>query len=153
MRAFLYARVTDYYGSVPYTEAEKASAGTFFPKYDKQKDIYTDLLKELDEASADLDASRPDDGFSSADLYYNGDIAKWKRWGYSLMLRAAMKISNADAATAGTYVAKAVAGGVFISNNDNVWCPMSTGPSVWTNQNGISRAFYPGDVSLRCRDA
>jgi len=145
MRAFLYARLTDYYGSVPYSEAEQASTQLFQPKYDKQKDIYPDLLKELDEASSDLSASRGDEGFSAADLYFNGDITKWKKWGYSLMVRLAMKISNVDAATANTYLSKAVAGGVFASNADNVWCPMATGPSVWTNQNGISRAFYPGD--------
>jgi hypothetical protein len=145
MRSFLFARVTDYYGSVPYSQAEQAAAQVFFPSYDKQKDIYPALLKELDEASADLSASRGDEGFGAADLYFNGDISKWKKWGYSLMLRLAMKISNVDAAMAGTYIAKAVAGGVFTSNADNVWCPMATGPSVWTNQNGIARAFYPGD--------
>jgi hypothetical protein len=42
-------------------------------------------------------------------------------------------------------VTKAVAGGVFASNADNVWVRMAAGPSQWTNQNGISRAFYPGD--------
>ncbi|MGI8633858.1 MAG: SusD/RagB family nutrient-binding outer membrane lipoprotein, partial [Segetibacter sp.] len=143
LRAFLFQRLTDYYGSIPYSEATKATSGTFFPKYDKQKAIYIDLLKELDEASAAFGAADP--GFSAADLYYNGDVAKWKRWGYSLMLRLAMRISNVDAATANTYVAKAVAGGVFQSNADNVIVPMAEGPGLWTNQNGISRAFYPGD--------
>ena len=61
------------------------------------------------------------------------------------MLRLAMRISNVDAATANTYVAKAVAGGVFQSNADNTIVPMALAPSQWTNQNGISRAFYPGD--------
>lgn len=143
LRAFLFHRLTDYYGSVPYSEAIQATDGVFFPKYDKQKDIYTDLLKELDEASAGFGAADP--GFSSADLYYNGDVAKWKRFGYSLMLRLAMRVSMVDAAMANTYVAKAVAGGVFQSNADNVFVPMAEGPSLWTNQNGISRAFYPGD--------
>lgn len=143
LRAFLFHRLTDYYGSIPYSEALKAGDGTFFPKYDKQKDIYKDLLKELDEASAAFGAADP--GFTAADLYYNGDVAKWKRWGYSLMLRLAMRVSNVDQATANTYVTKAVAGGVFQSNADNVIVPMAEGPSLWQNQNGISRAFYPGD--------
>jgi len=56
-----------------------------------------------------------------------------------------MRLSNVDAATANTYVAKAVAGGVFTSNLDNVLVPMAKGPSTWVDQNGISRAFYPGD--------
>jgi hypothetical protein len=40
---------------------------------------------------------------------------------------------------------KAIAGGVFTSNADNVIVPMAVGPSLWTDQNGISRAFIPGD--------
>ncbi|HUQ67436.1 MAG TPA: SusD/RagB family nutrient-binding outer membrane lipoprotein [Flavitalea sp.] len=145
LRAFLFHRLTDYYGSVPYFETMKAGEKLFFPHYDKQKDIYTDLLKELDEATASLTTADPADGFSGADLYYSGDISKWRKWGYSLMLRLAMRVSNVDQAMANTYVAKAVAGGVFTSNDDNVVVPMDVGPSLWTNQNGISRAFFPGD--------
>ena len=143
LRAFLFHRLTDYYGSIPYTEALQAGTGVFYPKYDKQKDIYKDLLKELDEASAGFGAA--DAGFSAADLYFNGDVTKWRRWGYSLMLRLAMRLSNVDVASTNTYVAKAVAGGVMQSNADNVIVPMAEAPSLWTNQNGISRAFYPGD--------
>lgn len=143
LRAFLFHRLTDYYGSIPYSEAMQANEGVFFPKYDKQQAIYTDLLKELDEASAAFVTEDPD--FSAADLYYDGDVAKWKKWGYSLMLRLAMRVSNVDVAMANTYVQKAVAGGVFTSNDDNVIVPMAEGPSLWTNQNGISRAFIPGD--------
>lgn len=144
LRAFLYHRLTDYYGNVPYFEALKASEGVFFPTYDKQSVIYTDLLKELDEASAALGAPQPD-GFAKADLYFSGDTEKWRRWGYSLMLRLAMRVSNVAPDLANTYVQKAVAGGVFTSNDDNVIVPMAIAPSLWVNQNGISRAFYPGD--------
>ena len=35
------------------------------------------------------------------------------------MLRCAMRLSNVDPATATTYVNKAIAGGVFTSNDDN----------------------------------
>lgn len=145
LRVFLFHRLTDYYGSIPYFETMQADKGVFFPHYDKQKAIYTDLLKELDEATAAFGAADPTDGFAAADLYYSGDIDKWKRWGYSLMLRLAMRVSNVAPDMANTYVAKAVAGGVFKSNDDNVIVPMAEGPNLWTNQNGISRAFLPGD--------
>lgn len=145
LRAFLFHRLTDYYGSIPYSEALQAAEGVLFPKYDKQKDIYMDLLKELEEATAGFGPADPTDGFGSADLYYKGDIDKWKRWGYSLMLRMALRLANVDQATANTYIQKAVAGGVFTSNADNVIVPMATAPSTWIDQNGISRAFYPGD--------
>lgn len=148
LRAFLFHRLTDYYGRVPYFEANTATDivnGIKFPKYDKQSEIYEDLLKELEEATAALNTADPLDGFAAADIIYNGDVAKWKKWGYSLMLRLAMRISNVNDELSNEYVAKALAGGPFTSNADNAWVPMAVTPSQWTNQNGISRAFYPGD--------
>ncbi|MFT4024834.1 MAG: SusD/RagB family nutrient-binding outer membrane lipoprotein, partial [Flavihumibacter sp.] len=145
MKAFSFQRLTDLYGSIPYFEALQPRSGIFSPKYDKQKDIYMALLAELDEATAAFTAADPTDGLAAADLFYAGDIDKWKRFGYSLMLRMAMRISNVDAATANTYVAKAIAGGVFQSNNDNVYVQMAVGPNPYLNQNGMSRTFIPGD--------
>jgi hypothetical protein len=146
IRVFDFHRLTDFYGSIPYTEANKGLEGIFQPKYDKQKDVYTDMLKQLDEACAAFDQGDVDyNGFKSADFIFNGDIAKWKKFGYSLMLRLAMRVSNVDAAMANTYVTKAVAGGTMSSNDDNVWVEMALTPSEWMNQNGISRAFWPGD--------
>ncbi len=145
LRVQCFHRLTDWYGSIPYSEANKGLDGIFQPHYDKQKAIYTDLLKELDEACAGMSTSNLDEGFAAADFYYKGDIAKWKKYGYSLMLRLAMRISNVDAATANTYVTKAIAGGVMQSNDDNLFSKMALGPSEWTNQNGISRGFSPGD--------
>lgn len=146
MKVFSFQRLTDLYGSIPYSQALQPRSGIFSPKYDKQKDIYAAMLAELDEATAAFTAAAPD-GLAAADLFYSGNIDKWKRFGYSLMLRLAMRISNVDAATANTYVAKAVAGGVFQSNDDNVYVEMSIGPNRGINQNGLSRTFIPGDGS------
>lgn len=145
IRVWSFQRLTDFYGPIPYTEANRGLEGIFFPKYDDQSLIYPSLLTELEAAVAGLSAANDDPGFASSDMIYKGDVDKWKRFGNSLMLRIAMRMSNVDPGTAATYVAKAVAGGVFTSNEDNVWIPMADGPSEWTNQNGISRAFFPGD--------
>jgi len=145
LRVFLFQRLTDFYNRVPYFETMQAAQGVFFPKYDSQKEIYADLFKELEEATAAFGAADPSDGFAAADLYYGGDIGKWKKWGYSIMLQMAMRVSNVAPDWANTYVAKAVAGGVFQSNADNALVPMAEGPNVWIDQNGISRAYIPGD--------
>lgn len=145
IKAWSFQRLTDFYGPIPYFEANKGLEGIVFPKYDNQSVIYADLLKELEEAAAGLSAANDDPNFGKSDMIYQGNIDKWKRFANSLMLRLAMRMSNVDLPTANSYVAKAVAGGVFTGNGDNVWIPMANGPSEWTNQNGISRAFYPGD--------
>src|SRR5688500_2824758 len=145
MRVLLFHRLADYYGRIPYFDALKVDQKIFFPEYDTQREVYTDLLRELEEATAAFGPEDPADGFANADLFYNGNLEQWKKFGYSLMLRIAMRVSNVESTLANTYVAKAVAGGVFESNADNVIVPMDIGPSLWTNQNGISRAFFPGD--------
>lgn len=145
IKAWSFQRLTDFYGAIPYTEANQGLEGNFFPVYDNQSVIYPALLNELSEATAALSASNVDPSFGGADMIYQGDIDQWKRFGNSLMLRMAMRISDVDPNMAATYVTSAVQGGVFQSNEDNVWIPMADGPSEWANQNGISRAFYPGD--------
>lgn len=145
LKAWSFQRLTDFYGAIPYFEANRGLEQIYFPKYDNQSVIYPDLLKELDEATAGISASNDDPGFKAADMIYQGDLDKWKKFGYSMMLKVAMRASNVDPGLANQYVAKAIAGGVFENNDDNVWIPMAIGPSQWTNQNGISRAFYPGD--------
>ncbi len=146
MRVLNFHRLTDFYGNIPYSEALDGMNGVFFPKYDEQSAIYADMLKELEEATAGFNPAAIDRaGFSRADLVYNGDIDKWKRFGNSLMLRLAMRVSNVAPDLAKEYVTKAIAGGVMQGNEDNFLIPMSEGPSLWINQNGISRAFYPGD--------
>jgi hypothetical protein len=145
VKALNFGRLTDMYGSVPYTEADHAQEGIFYPVYDKQRAIYTDILKELDEASADLNASLPDEGMAAADLIYGGDIAKWKRLGHTLMLRFGLRVYDADNALGLQYINKAISGGVFTSTDDDVFIGQADGPALWTNQNGISRAMIPGD--------
>lgn len=143
LRVFCFHRLTDWFGSIPYFEANRGIEGIIQPKYDKQRDIYADLLNELDEACAGLSTSNIDDGFAAADIIFKGDITKWKKWGYSLMLRLAMRVSNVDNAMADKYVTKALSGGLMSNNDDNPWVPMAPGPNPAINQNGISRTFNP----------
>lgn len=135
--------MTDLYGNVPYSEANKGVEGVFFPKYDNQESIYKDMLNKLD-AAAKAIGSGPDD-IGSADAIYGGDFTKWKKLANSLMLRLAMRISNVDPGTAQEFVQKAIGGGVMTSNDDMAWIQMASGPSQWFNQNGISRALIPDD--------
>ncbi|MFC5408575.1 SusD/RagB family nutrient-binding outer membrane lipoprotein [Larkinella bovis] len=116
-KAYSFMILTDTYGDIPYTEAAKGYISEITsPKYDSQETIYKDILKELDEASAALDATK---AVETTDILYGGSVVKWKRFGYSLMLRAAMRLTKVDPTTAKNYVTKAVAGGLMQSNDDN----------------------------------
>lgn len=116
-RAYIYSRMTDLYGDVPYSQAGQGYlTNVYSPKYDKQSAIYADLLNELDQASTSLAAGK--DAYGTADPVYASDITKWKRFANSLMLRLGMRLTKVDAASAQTYVKKAIAGGVMQSNDD-----------------------------------
>lgn len=128
IRAYTFQRLTDLHGDIPYSEAGQPAEHPY-PKYDTQKDIYMDLLKELDEAQAALGSGIASLG--KQELFYNGDVAKLKKFANSLMLRVAMRLTKVDDATAKTYAAKAFANGVITSNDDN--CMLMHAGGVTTN--------------------
>ncbi|WP_276500298.1 SusD/RagB family nutrient-binding outer membrane lipoprotein [Terrimonas pollutisoli] len=118
-QAYAFMILTDEYGYVPYTEGGIGYADQlFFPKYDAQQDIYPKIIQELTEASAALNTTST---IETADVLYSGNIDKWKKFGYSLLLRAGMRLSKIDAAKAQATVQAAVTGGVIMVNDDNAY--------------------------------
>jgi Starch-binding associating with outer membrane len=109
--------ITDVYGDAPYSQALQAKSGVSQPVYDKQQDIYNSMLAKLDSVLPTLDATKGK--LSNDPSSYKGDVALWKKFGYSLMLRVAMRLTKADAVTAKKYAEKAFTGGVFAGNADN----------------------------------
>ena len=96
MRVWIYSQATDIYGDIPYFEANKAPTEAITsPKYDPQKSIYQDFFKELKEAAGELNAGK--ESFGNADLYYGGDVSKWKKFANSLRLRLALRVRYVDA--------------------------------------------------------
>lgn len=130
-KSWAYSILTDSYGNVPYAEATKATDGILQPSFDEQRDIYVDILKNLETANGLLDASKA--LTYAGDLVYNANslsggknagIDKWKKFANSLRLRLLLRISKREGdinvneqiqamlADPATYP-------VFSSNNDN----------------------------------
>jgi len=144
-----FLKMTDMYGDIPYFDAGMAYyTGVFKAKYDKQEDIYNDMLKELREASAALN---PNGDLISHDLYYNGSIPKWKKFANSLWLRIAMRLVKVDPDKAKAEAEAAIAAGVFESNSDICYIQHenSQNPSEGVGKgNGIAtRLFGPEDIT------
>lgn len=132
-RVHILHRCTDMYGDVPYFDAGKGyTDGIYKPKFDKQSEIYADMLKELEEAANSLDPSKP--SFGKADYIFNGDVTKWKKWAYSLMLRFGMRLTKVDPSMAETWVKKAIAGGVMTGNGDIPYLEHIDGDQYQYNQ-------------------
>ncbi|WP_128547070.1 SusD/RagB family nutrient-binding outer membrane lipoprotein [Larkinella soli] len=149
LRVVEMAILTDLYGDVPYREAGLGFLeGIFSPKYDAQKDIYADMLKELDESIKAFNAGSyiP----KTADFLYAGDLEKWKRGANSLMLRLAMRMQKVDPAAAQSWAKKAIDGGIMASNDDTFAIKFSnTGAGTNSNANswnlGAGRGIANGN--------
>ena len=112
-----YVLVTSF-GDIPYTEA--LDIDILNPVFDKQEDIFNDLIERLD-ANVIAKFVTGKSGFSaSVDLVYQGDIVQWKKFANSLKLQMGMLLADSDATKAKTVVNAAIASGVFTSANDNM---------------------------------
>lgn len=108
--------VTDVYGDAPYTEAWQARSGNTLPVYDSQESVYMKALTDLEIA---LSAMNSANAGATADISsLGGNVDKWKRFGYSLMLRMAMRLVKVDADLAKTWAEKAFAGGTLTAADD-----------------------------------
>ena len=100
IQAHAYGVLTDMYGDIPFSEANKSDEGIVSPKYDSQMEVYTGgtdgtitggIIGMLGQAnslygSGDIDAT--------SDILYGGDAAKWQKFTNSLRFRSMMRISS-----------------------------------------------------------
>ncbi|MGV3557055.1 SusD/RagB family nutrient-binding outer membrane lipoprotein [Larkinella arboricola] len=108
MKSMLFGLVTDLWGDAPYSQALKGELGgaeNTFPVFDTQEAIYTGILADLEKANTLLSKAKSayNSNAESADVYYKGDPAKWRKLANSLALRYYMRISSKkpDVAKAG----------------------------------------------------
>lgn len=123
LKVWLMQVIVDTWGSVPYFDAGKLKAGYTYPKYDDLSEIYPDFIKQLDAAIALINEDEP--AFNSGDIIYDGDASAWKKFANSLKARIAIRLSKVDTKWK-TYIAEAVASGVFESNEDEAMFKYTT---------------------------
>lgn len=117
LQAYAFMILTDTYGDIPYLQGGLGySDQVFLPKYDAQQAIYADIIKELTEATGALATTSQ---VETGDIIFAGNLSQWRKFGYSLLLRAGMRLTKADAAKAEATVKAAFAGGVILANADN----------------------------------
>jgi hypothetical protein len=147
-RVFIFHRLTDLYGDVPYHRAGRgALEADHYPPYDAQEEIYRDLLLELAKAAAAIDPALG--GLGAEDLLFDGDLARWRRFAYSLMLRLGLRLSRADPEAARQYTLLALEGGVMHDLADGALMRRTDGPAE-INQNPIGLLFQVEDNQRLC---
>lgn len=116
LRAMSTAKITDLFGDIPYFNAGKGEEKL---AYDKQKDIYYDIFKELKEAVDILNSGlKGQKKLGKSDFIYNGDFSKWIKFANSLRLRYALRLSFVDPEKAKSEGESALAAGVMENGED-----------------------------------
>jgi hypothetical protein len=111
---FLWSNMTDTWGDIPYFNVPGESY-----TYDSQKSIYYDLLSRLATDVSNINSSDATQyKLDSYDLVFGGDADKWTRFGNSLRLRLAMRLSNVDPVKAESEAVAAINAGCLESNDD-----------------------------------
>jgi hypothetical protein len=117
LQAYAFMVLTDDYGDIPYTEAGKGYLDdNLFPAYDSQEFIYSDIITELTAAAAALDDTKH---LEPSDVLYGGNLAQWRKFANSLLLRAGMRLSEVDPTKAEQVVSALPLTDLILVNADN----------------------------------
>lgn len=145
LKTWVFNLLTDTYGPIPYHsvgttdpdfQALDATGGIINPVYAPMDKVYKDMIKELKEAAAQIDVTKP--VFTEGDPLLGGDALAWKKFANSLRLRLAMHMRAKDKAFADQNIAEAIAGGLMTSNDDNAAVEFE---STATNASPMYQAF------------
>ena len=114
-----FAKLTDFFGDVPYFEAGMGKYGVLLPKYDEQQLIYADMVQQLGEHYTTIVNANSARAFPGQDPMYNNDLAKWARFINSFRLRLAMRARFADAANYNPVIADCLSKPLIEENSQN----------------------------------
>jgi hypothetical protein len=126
-----FAKLVDLFGDVPYFEGGMGKYDILKPKYDKQSDIYADMIAKLKESfdvlkSGDVKKAYP----AGEDPLFDGRVDYWVRFANSLRLRIAMRAKNADAAKYNAVISECLAQPLIETNLQNAKL------TCWDSENG-----------------
>ena len=125
VRIYTGQRMTDLHGDIPFLQASQPDKYPY-PEYDKQQDLYMSMLDRLNECKKLFKAGEKSI-VGDNDLWYQGDMGKWKKFTNSLLLRVAMRLTKVDPATAQKWAAIAYQNGCILTNDDACYLAHSDG--------------------------
>lgn len=110
-RAYLMSEMSDTFGPIPIDGFQGVN-----PDYSSVQEVYNFMLAELADAVAQMDINntfKPSN--TGLDPAYGFDYEKWARYGNSLRMRLAMRLSEVDPSKAQSEFESAASGGMYIA--------------------------------------
>jgi hypothetical protein len=126
LEAYTYHALVDGYGAIPFSMALQPDEFPL-PSYDSQQAVYTGIVAKLQSAISSMDASAI--SFDGGEPIYAGDVASWKRFANSLLMRVAMRMSDVDEATARTVI-NGISGDLITDNSQNALWVFDANPGI-----------------------
>lgn len=118
LRAFFYMSMTDILGPIPYTEAMQGDDGNWTPALDNTDVVYKGLDEDLCEAYKQFDENS-DMNATDFDIFYHGDISKWKKFNATLRMMMAIKMKDVDPTNGASRFRQAYSDGAMTSYEDS----------------------------------
>ena len=109
--------LTDFYGSIPYKEANNIDILT--PKFNTGEEVYAYMIQDLDEAlSKDLSISTGENP-GNDDFIFKGNMTKWVAFANTLKLKIYLRQTNSSRASiANAGITQMITDGVQFLNED-----------------------------------
>ncbi len=109
--------LTDYYGSIPYTEANNKDI--LAPRFNSGEEVYDLMIEDLNDALArDLSTSEGPNP-STDDFIFGGDMTKWTQFANTMKLKVYMRQTNSSrASVAAAGITDLLNSGVTFLNSD-----------------------------------
>ena len=144
-----FSKLTDTFGDVPYSEAGMGKYGIQEPKYDKQEDIYSDMVERLKSCVNILKETGAKDNVypSGIDPVYDGDVENWIRFANSFRLHLAMRARFADPGKYEAVISECLSELLIEDNSQNPTLATSDSKSDlynpwWWNWNNSQEGIY-----------
>ena len=137
MKGLYYQMFTDTFGMIPYTQVGDPTIP--LPAFDSQATIYQGIINDLDQAMSLIGSSTYTDddpalSLSDNDVFFHGDLQKWKKLANTLKLRMALRAQGASGASfADTAITEAMQSGILSTGDDNALMAKDTEISQWDN--------------------
>jgi hypothetical protein len=116
MQAYTFQVLADFYDKIPFTEALKG-VNTIQPHFDNGQVVYDSLLARIDGAMAKDFTVSSSENPGAADLIFNGDMTKWKKFANTLKLKMYMRYVNVDANKYKTQILALLADNNFLTTD------------------------------------
>lgn len=157
MKGLYYQMYTDAFGMVPYSEASDPNIIT--PKFDTQEEIYQGVITDLDRAMEIIgNSSVTGEGIellAENDLFFHGDLQRWKKLANTLKLRMAMRAEDAVGADwANSVIQEALQAPLLVLEEDNALMEKDTEidqfgnaayGDIWHNFGGVGSKWNVAD--------